>query len=175
MTRIDDRHRSDGISNRRVWQLAVHGVHAVCCISSKLSSTKENLQIVSMQMTIPQKRISQNTHNILINECQKGTYFIVVNEEILKHYDFLNKLLLFCNILLPHKLKPTIIIIKYNIGCEINDVFFSLAFIFNSWSSDAQIDFNLCQKCDPLSALWKQALKITLIYQEDTRRFLLAF
>ena len=84
-------------------------VHAVCCISSKLSSTKENLQIVSMQMTIPQKRISQNTHNILINECQKGTYFIVVNEEILKHYDFLNKLLLFCNILLPHKLKPTII------------------------------------------------------------------
>ena len=123
MTRIDDRHRSDGISCRRVWQLAVHGVHAVCCISSKLSSTKENLQIVSMQMTIPQKRISQNTHNILINECQKGTYFIVVNEEILKHYDFLNKLLLFCNILLPHKLKPTIIIIKYNIGCESNNVF----------------------------------------------------
>ena len=53
--------------------------------------------------------------------------------------------------------------------------FFSLAFIFNSWSLDAQIDFNLCQKCDPLSALWKQALKITLIYQEDTGRFLLAF
>ena len=96
---------------------------SMLCISSKLSSTKENLQIVSMQMTIPQKRISQNTHNILINECQKGTYFIVVNEEILKHYDFLNKLLLFCNILLPHKLKPTIIIIKYNIGCESNNVF----------------------------------------------------